>query len=738
MFMDNNEAKEKKEQFISVEECVYSINTLFGEDMVNGSMISSAKENENETINDTSKITKGDVIKILKKIGGSEDLTAKSKNKMSGNPYVTRVEWADVLTLVLQEFNMQEICKETEFCVFAVSENTQDEAGQETVSVITDAATLDYYKGNTIIQNDRLIKAFVRDSHIVFVTGYETDTIRYENVLIRETNQEKITVRLGSVCREFLVKGLTESLNNIQADITISKGAVTELTLKRDSITGKVLAISDGNLEIEGFGKVALSAKCRYYIGYKDFEEGSMQNMTVGSEHFRFLVADKEICGIILQEDTEAKNIRVLLKSSGYGSLFHDKASVSCQGRYQLSYYIKDEAGNIIENVLEHEASEIQEIVPESQMLVNGRIKITPIDGNAKTVVNSISRNGAAPEYRGTIEISNYDGKLVLINELPLEEYLYAVIPSEMPSSYGVEALKVQAVCARSYAVSHLGDTKLSKYGAQVDDSTDYQVYNNTKETENSISAVQATYGEVLKCGETIANTYFFATSCGSTADSSIWGGTPLPYIQGKLLSSDGRTLDLANNEVFTNFIKTDYETFDKGTAWYRWNLSMTYEQLTKSINGELAELYQQYPDKILTLCADGTFESREIKTIGTVKNITVLSRLTGGVIEELLIEGEQATIKVIKQSTIRNLINPNTIPIHKCDGSTVDTFQALPSAFFAVEQTGDGVTFYGGGYGHGAGMSQTAVKNMIACGMDYKEILQFFYTDVTIGYYGN
>ena len=307
MFMDNNEAKEKKEQFISVEECVYSINTLFGEDMVNGSMISSAKEDDNETINDTSKITKGDVIKILKKIGGSEDLTAKSKNKMSGNPYVTRVEWADVLTLVLQEFNMQEICKETEFCVFAVSENTQDEAGQETVSVITDAATLDYYKGNTIIQNDRLIKAFVRDSHIVFVTGYETDTIRYENVLIRETNQEKITVRLGSVCREFLVKGLTESLNNIQADITISKGAVTELTLKRDSITGKVLAISDGNLEIEGFGKVALSAKCRYYIGYKDFEEGSMQNMTVGSEHFRFLVADKEICGIILQEDTEAK-----------------------------------------------------------------------------------------------------------------------------------------------------------------------------------------------------------------------------------------------------------------------------------------------------------------------------------------------------------------------------------------------------------------------------------------------
>lgn len=124
-------------------------------------------------------------------------------------------------------------------------------------------------------------------------------------------------------------------------------------------------------------------------------------------------------------------------------------------------------------------------------------------------MLNSVSRNGNNPEYRGTIELGLNDGKIVVINELSLEQYLYAVVPSEMPSSYGIEALKVQAVCARSYAVSHMNNGALSAYGAQVNDSTDYQVYNVTPENENSISAVKATYGQVLMYNGEIANTYF-------------------------------------------------------------------------------------------------------------------------------------------------------------------------------------------------------------------------------------
>lgn len=724
MFHEAGMKSHKTDKYVSIMECVYSVNTLLGEKLADASQIQSGKNETN--------MTKDNVLSIIKKLGRDEELTQKVKSSMAGEKYVTREEWMKVLMLIVESFNMQEICSEEEFDIFDVKE---DESGEDSVNIITDSNIYSYYKGNDIVKNDRKVSAFVRDNQIIFIYEYKNEGIKFENVLIRKTDNEKITVGLNGGNREITVKGLNENLTNIFADVEINNGRVTALILKRESISGKVLAVGDDNIEIEGFGKVMLSAKCRYYIGYKDYEESSKQSVLVGADNLRFMVADKNICGVIVQSDINAKDIRVLLKSTGFTSLFHDNVSLSCQSRYKLSYYTKDETGEIIELVTEHEPGEVMEITPDSEMLVNGRITITPADENAKTVVNSISRNGGAPEYRGTIEISNYEGKLVLINELPLEEYLYAVVPSEMPSSYGVEALKVQAVCARSYAVSHLGDNKLSKYGAQVDDSTDYQVYNNTKETENSISAVKATYGEVLKCGDEIANTYFFATSCGSTADSAIWGGNPLSYIQGKLLTQDGSTLDLTNNDVFAEFIKEEYETFDKGTAWYRWNLTMTDEQLNNAVNGNLGDMYQKYPDKILTRLADGTFESRQIDTVGNVQNITVLSRLTGGIIEELLIEGDKAAVKVIKQSTIRNLISPYNIPIQKCDGTSVDTFQALPSAFFTVEPVNGGVTFYGGGYGHGAGMSQTAVKNMIESGMNYQEILKFFYTGVEIGY---
>ena len=67
-----------------------------------------------------------------------------------------------------------------------------------------------------------------------------------------------------------------------------------------------------------------------------------------------------------------------------------------------------------------------------------------------------------------------------MVNELPLENYLCKVVPSEMPASYQKEALKAQAICARSYAYRQIMDYAYPEYQAHVNDSTDYQVYNNS------------------------------------------------------------------------------------------------------------------------------------------------------------------------------------------------------------------------------------------------------------------
>lgn len=197
-------------------------------------------------------------------------------------------------------------------------------------------------------------------------------------------------------------------------------------------------------------------------------------------------------------------------------------------------------------------------------------------------------------------------------------------------------------------------------------------------------------------------------------------------------MCDDDNNIDLSDNNTFNEFIKTEYDTYDKGSSWYRWNITMTQEQLSDSINGNIARIYNNYPDNVLTWTSEG-FVSRKLTNIGEVTDIYVEKRGIGGTIEELIIKGTTAVVKIVKQTAIRNLISPNGIAINKADGTSVDTFNALPSAYFTVEKNGNSYTFYGGGYGHGAGMSQTAVKSMIDKGMNYEEILKFFYDNVNI-----
>ena len=105
-----------------------------------------------------------------------------------------------------------------------------------------------------------------------------------------------------------------------------------------------------------------------------------------------------------------------------------------------------------------------------------------------------------------------------MINELSVEDYLKAVVPSEMPSSYGMEALKAQAVCARTYAYKQMEDARLKEYGADVDDSVNFQVYRNLSPTEPTDQAVESTRGEILcQNGEPI-EAYYFSTSSGRTS----------------------------------------------------------------------------------------------------------------------------------------------------------------------------------------------------------------------------
>jgi stage II sporulation protein D len=135
--------------------------------------------------------------------------------------------------------------------------------------------------------------------------------------------------------------------------------------------------------------------------------------------------------------------------------------------------------------------------------------------------------NGKA--YRGTLEVSVDRGKLRAVNHVALEAYLFGVVPREVPAKWPEEALKAQAVVARSYAIA------VRRTGGAFDVFADVrsQVYGGIEaEEQETTAAVLATVGQVLLYEGKVATTYFFSTSGGRTANiADVWGSPPVPYL---------------------------------------------------------------------------------------------------------------------------------------------------------------------------------------------------------------
>ncbi len=131
--------------------------------------------------------------------------------------------------------------------------------------------------------------------------------------------------------------------------------------------------------------------------------------------------------------------------------------------------------------------------------------------------------------YHGKLMIKNLNGKLTVINDIDLENYLKGVVPSEMPAAWEFEALKAQAIAARSFALANLG--KQSKFGYDLKDNTEDQAYGGASaETNITNKAVDETHGLVLTYDMQIISAYYSASAGGQTS-TSVWGGH-VPYLR--------------------------------------------------------------------------------------------------------------------------------------------------------------------------------------------------------------
>ena len=137
-------------------------------------------------------------------------------------------------------------------------------------------------------------------------------------------------------------------------------------------------------------------------------------------------------------------------------------------------------------------------------------------------------------------------------------------------------------------------------------------------------------------------------------------------------------------------------------------------------------------PEYILAKSANGEYEKKSIQSIGEVKKIEVTKRGESGIIEEMVITGTVETILVKGQANARALLSPENVTIRKQDGSTLTGWTSLPSAYFYVDGQ-EGFKLYGGGFGHGVGLSQNGANDMAKLGYAASDIISHYYTAVEL-----
>ena len=381
-------------------------------------------------------------------------------------------------------------------------------------------------------------------------------------------------------------------------------------------------------------------------------------------------------------DDAEAiSDIRVLILGNAYKGEAHPVVRVSSKSGLNI------EAGDKKEFVKSDEKFVIK---PDDKRFENGKIRIT---SDKKIQLNHLERSYGTPSYEGTIELHTTAEGIIIINELPVENYLKAVVPSEMPASYEMEALKAQAVCARSYAYRQMKNYGYPEYNAHVDDSTQYQVYGNSKPQKSTNQAIKDTEGMAVYYQDEIATTYYYSTSCGRTTDVRAWGTKQ---------SEKNRYLKSVE-------VKGKGGYYEKNLPWYKWKAEISVRTLS-----DLVAIHTR-------------------KDIGLLRNIKVTKRGGGDVAIEIKAIGEKGSVSISTENKIRQALGGKGYQIMLNDGSVTESRELLPSAFFTIEKTGDVFVIEGGGFGHGIGMSQNGANEMAKQGMNYEEILKLFYQNVEI-----
>ena len=351
------------------------------------------------------------------------------------------------------------------------------------------------------------------------------------------------------------------------------------------------------------------------------------------------------------------------------------------------------------------------------------------LSSNAPIGIISLNRKGTPAKYKGMIEIrtSKSNNGFNIVNVLDIDNYLRGVVPNEMPVSFGLEALKAQAIAARNYA----NNASISP-NYDVSDSTASQVYYGANSYRDiSDEAILKTRGIYALYHNKPITALYFSTSPGITDDwddvfSDGFNMGIHPYLKPKTDFDNQKFLKTEND--IEDFYTNNNNGLDTNSPKFRWNIEFTRQELENVLTQTLV---QQSNTGLVTPKYDGSIP------ITGLKEIKPLKRTGSGKITELLISTNNGDFKVKKELGIRRVLKKNNSMLPSANffiqtkGESVT--QKLLGIFDIEQKVPDSFTFIGGGFGHGVGMSQFGAYAMAKQGKKYPEILNHYYTNIEL-----
>jgi SpoIID/LytB domain protein len=567
-----------------------------------------------------------------------------------------------------------------------------------------------------------------------------------EHGVIVGRNSDKLVVIVGNKTKSFKTSSDFPKLTVVNFKYNVFKAFSFSVI---PEITERIMMKNGYFYDLELSGKTKLDNKAHYYSIDKDnnLELTDNKSIIVGKTNVKAYKNKSGNLKTFLVSPMDYKEMRVGITTTNFASMYHDRSIIKCEAPAKLYSLREDLEINLPEGsviLIEKAGTNLRLIASEKAYILKSRIYLK---GQGLTLQN-ISRGTPEafnPSYNGVLEFNVLENGLNIVNEVSLEDYLKKVVPSEMPASGGLEALKCQAVAARTYAIADMLLSRFADFGFYVDDSTRSQVYNNIETNPLSTQSVEETTGLILTYNGEPIEAKYYSTSAGTGVNyKDVWffpDGTSdnRPYITTGNYTTPETELPKTEDEWLSFYKDLSIKAIDSDSPYFRWKTEYSKSGLTTALSKTLNNLYSGEKTKKYMSIYEGSKEVKIMPQLSSLEDIKITKRSEGGIAIEIAYVFSNATIYVRSDGYIRNSLRIHSdytnelAQLIRHKGKPISNSGSIPSAFFSVEKLDDKFILYGGGYGHGAGMSQYGAMGLSKQGKKFDEILKVFYKDVKL-----